>query len=47
MKEEEAVEETKGFIFIDAKNGFNELSRLAIIWMVSHRCPPSAIFALN
>ena len=31
----------------DARNGFNELSRLAMLWTVQHRCPEGARFAFN
>ena len=36
-----------GTTLIDACNGFNELSCLAMIWTVHHRCPAGASFALN
>ena len=32
---------------IDACNGFNELSRLAMLWIVRHRLPAGASFAFN
>ena len=31
----------------DAHNGFNELSRLVMLWTVQHRWPVGARFALN
>ena len=36
-----------GTTLIDARNGFNELSRLAMLWTVPHRWPVGARFALN
>ena len=32
---------------VDARNGFNELSRLAMLWTVRHRWPAGARFAFN
>ena len=32
---------------VDACNGFNELSRLAMVWTVRHRWPAGARFAFN
>ena len=32
---------------VDACNGFNELSRLAMLWAVRHRWPAGARFAFN
>ena len=32
---------------VDACNGFNEMSRLALLWTVQHRWPAGAKFALN
>ena len=32
---------------VDARNGFNELSRLAILWTVRHRLLAGARFAFN
>ena len=32
---------------VDAHNGFNELSRLAMLWTVRHLWPAGAIFAFN
>ena len=32
---------------VDARNGLNELSRLAIMWTVQHRWPVGARFAFN
>ena len=39
--------EPSGTKLVDARNGFNELSRLAMLWTVWHRCPAGARFALN
>ena len=32
---------------VDARNGFNKLSRLAMLWTVQHRWPAGARFAFN
>ena len=45
--EEEAGEDIKGITLIDSRNGFNEVSRLTMLWMVSHCWPSGAIFSLN
>ena len=34
-------------MLVDARNGFNELSRLAMLWTVQHRWPTGARFAFN
>ena len=34
-------------MFIDARNGFNELSRLAMLWTVQHHWTAKASFAFN
>ena len=39
--------EPSGKTLFDAGNGFNELSRLAMLWNVRHRWPEGARFALN
>ena len=39
--------EPSGTTLFDARNGFNYLSRLAILWTVRHRWPTGARFALN
>ena len=36
-----------GTILVDACNGFNELSRLEILWTVRHHWPAGARFAFN
>ena len=36
-----------GTTLVDAQNGFNELSRLAMLWTVCHRCPEGARFVFN
>ena len=36
-----------GTTIVDACNGFNELSRLAMLWTVWHRWPAGAWFAFN
>ena len=47
MKEEEAGYDNEGLTLIDAINGFNELSCLAMIWTVRHLWSSGARFALN
>ena len=39
--------EPSGTTLFDARNGFNELSRLAMLWTVRHRWPTGASFAFN
>ena len=39
--------EPSGTKLVDARNGFNELSCLEILWTVRHRCPAGARFAFN
>ena len=39
--------EPSGTMLVDACNGFNELSRLAMLWTVRHLWPAGARFALN
>ena len=39
--------ESSGTTLVDAHNGFNELSRLAMLWTVRHRWPARARFAFN
>ena len=39
--------EPSGTTLVDARNGFNELSRLPMMWTVRHRWPAGARFALN
>ena len=39
--------ESIGMTLVDARNGFNELSRLAMLWTVRHRWPAGARFAFN
>ena len=39
--------EPSGTTLVDARNGFNELSRLAMLWTVRHRWPAGAKFAFN
>ena len=36
-----------GTTLVDARNGFNEPSRLAMIWTVQHLWPAGARFSLN
>ena len=39
--------EPSGTTLADAHNGFNKLSRLAMLWTVRHRWPAGVRFALN
>ena len=39
--------EPSGTTLVDARNGFNELSRLAMLWTVWHCWPSGARFAFN
>ena len=39
--------EPRGTTLVDAHNGFNDLSRLAILWTVRHRWPAGASFTFN
>ena len=36
-----------GTTLVDSCNEFNELSRLAMLWTVCHRCPEGARFVFN
>ena len=36
-----------GTTLVDTRNGFNKLSRLAMLWTVRHRWPAGARFAFN
>eukprot|EP00957_Ditylum_brightwellii_P165584 12605519-Ditylum_brightwellii.AAC.1 len=36
-----------GTTLVDARNGFNELSRFAMLWKVRHRWPTGARFIFN
>ena len=36
-----------GTLLVDARNGFNELSRFAMLWTVQHRWPAGARFEFN
>ena len=40
-------EDPSGTTLVDARNGFNELSPLVMLWTVRHRWPAGARFALN
>ena len=39
--------EPSGTMLVDARNGFNKLSRLAMLWTVQHRWPAGARFTFN
>ena len=36
-----------GTMLIDTRNGFNEMSRLAMLWNLRHGWPAGAMFAFN
>ena len=40
-------EDLAGCLLADAANGFNNLSRLAMLWTVAHRWPQASRFAFN
>ena len=40
-------EEPAGLTLVDARNGFNELSRFAMLWTVRHLWPKGARYAIN
>jgi hypothetical protein len=44
---EEYVDGPEGLTLVDARNGFNELSRYAMLWTARHRWPKGARFAFN
>ena len=44
---EETDEGFKGMTLVDAKNGFNELSRYAMLWTVRHKWAKVSRFAMN
>ena len=39
--------ELSGTPLVDSRNGFNKLSRLAMLWTLQHRWPEGARFAFN
>ncbi len=43
----ECVDGPEGLTLIDARNGFNELSRFAMLWTARHRWPKGARVAFN
>jgi hypothetical protein len=44
---EECVDGPEGLTLIDARNGFNELSRYPMLWTARHHWPKGARFAFN
>jgi hypothetical protein len=44
---EECVDRPEGLTLVDARNGFNKLSRYAMLWTARHRWPKGARFAFN
>ena len=49
IEEEEELETSDGevLLLVDAANGFNNLSRLSMLWTLKHRCPKLSRFAFN
>ena len=47
MTDDAGEEQTKLLLFVDAANGFNNLSRLAMLWTIRHSWPKMARFAFN
>ena len=39
--------ESRGTTLVDARNGFNEMSRLEMLWTVQNHWPEGARFAFN
>jgi hypothetical protein len=42
-----AGHEDWGFLLVDAKNAFNELNRIVMLWTIRHEWPSCAKFAFN
>ena len=40
-------EEDWGFLLIDARNAFNELNPVAMLWAVQHECTSGTQFTFN
>jgi hypothetical protein len=45
--QEDSEDGPEGLTIVDARNGFNELSRYAMLWTVRHRWPKGAGFSFN
>ena len=45
--DEKLSTEEWGFIFVDAKNAFNEINQVGMLWTVLHVWPPGARFVFN
>ena len=45
--EEDATAKPEVTLLVDARNGFNEVNRRAMLWNVRHRWPKGARFAFN
>ena len=45
--DENLTTENWGILFVDAKNAFNEINRVGMLWTVRHLCPSGARFVFN
>ncbi|HEY9815494.1 MAG TPA: hypothetical protein V6D20_06805, partial [Candidatus Obscuribacterales bacterium] len=44
---EHATDDDFGFLCIDAKNAFNEMNRVTMLWTIRHEWPQGALFTFN
>ena len=47
IKKDKAEEETEVLTLIDSRNGFNEISRLVMMWTVRYHWPSGGRLSLN